>query len=45
MGRFMKGSTNRVLCLLRGRHGHGQPETYKKAMQVGQKAQVATLGL
>ena len=27
------------------RHGHGQPEMYKKAMQVGQKAQVATLGL
>ena len=23
----------------------GQPEMYKKAMQVGQKAQVATLGL
>jgi hypothetical protein len=29
----------------RGRHGYGQPEMYKNAMQVGQKAQVATLGL
>ena len=28
-----------------GRRRHGQPEMYKNAMQVGQKAQVATLGL
>ena len=28
-----------------GRHGHHHPEMYKKGMQVGQKAQVATLGL
>jgi len=41
----MKGSLDGPHSLLRGRVGHGQPETYKKAMQVGQKAQVATLGL
>ena len=41
----MKGRLDGSLSLHRGRVGHGQPETYKKAMQVGQKAQVATLGL
>lgn len=41
----MKGMTDGGLKVPRSRHGHGQPEMYKKAMQVGQKAQVATLGL
>ena len=41
----MKGSPDGVINLHGGRVGHGQPEMYKKAMQVGQKAQVATLGL
>ena len=41
----MKGGLDGALSLPRGRVGHGQPEMYKKAMQVGQKAQVATLGL
>ena len=45
MGRFMKGAVQQPLRLPRGLCGHGQHETYKKAMQVGQKAQVATLGL
>lgn len=41
----MKEVLDGPVSLPRGRVGHGQPETYKKAMQVGQKAQVATLGL
>ena len=41
----MKGSLDGTINLHGGRVGHGQPEMYKKAMQVGQKAQVATLGL
>lgn len=41
----MKVVLHGPLSLHRGRVGHGQPEMYKKAMQVGQKAQVATLGL
>ena len=41
----MKGSRCGLFGLHRGRVRHGQPEMYKKAMQVGQKAQVATLGL
>ena len=41
----MKGSRDGATSLHSGRVGHGQPEMYKKAMQVGQKAQVATLGL
>ena len=41
----MKGSRYTLVALHRGSVRHGQPEMYKKAMQVGQKAQVATLGL
>ncbi len=41
----MKVTSDAALRHTRCRHGHGQPEMYKKAMQVGQKAQVATLGL
>ena len=41
----MKVTSDGLAWHLRGRHGHGQPEMYKNAMQVGQKAQVATLGL
>jgi hypothetical protein len=45
MGRFMKGQVQQKMRLLRGPCRHGQHETYKKGMKVGQKAQVATLGL
>ena len=41
----MRGCLRGDIGVLWSRPRHGRPEMYKNAMQVGQKAQVATLGL